>query len=363
MVLSMVITLGIVSYNFNQARNISFQKTVSYQKYTTNRNISHSSINLALRALDRKDSTHFSDSTALSMSFMGGSAKVYLSYPNASTHDTMELRSFSSYGGGSYESKLRLFRKPDPFPTPNGALGIRATPVVFNSSGHPAIDGRNYDITGTKLVGSGDMPAVAVMKKTDSVNVYNAGATLTGVPTAIKVDSTTVDPLPDLAIYKNAADITFNTPGTYTSQTWGSAAYPWIVYCNAGDDTTFSIKFAGGVVGYGILVVRGNVEFAGNFAFTGIVIIDGFNSQIQYSAASGTPEIIGAVLVAGNAGAAVTLKGTGSTPKIAYSSAAVNNAKYINQITYYSVARWYETDKTIDSLSGGFFGLQRIIFR
>jgi hypothetical protein len=207
-------------------------------------------------------------------------------------------------------------------------------------SGKPEVDGHNYDSSGTNLIGSGDMPGVTTMVQSDSATVAKAGSTIYGVP-PVKVDISTIDPKDFLDEYKLNSDYLYNHDGVYNGVTWGSAKNPAIVYCNAGDDTSFSIKFTGNVVGYGILVVRGNVEFNGNFSFYGLVIIDGFNTTVQFGAA-GTPQIVGGVVVAGNAGASVTLKGTGSKAKVRYSSIALNQARKIGKLRYYSIIEWYE---------------------
>jgi hypothetical protein len=203
------------------------------------------------------------------------------------------------------------------------------------------VDGHNYDSTGTNLIGSGDVTGVATMNKADSTTVKNeGGANINGVP-PVKSDTTTMDPLPYLDEYEANADYLYNNPGVYSSITWGNANNPVIVYCNAGDDTSFSIKFTGNVTGYGILVVRGNVQFNGNFSFYGLVVVDGFNTIVQCGA-SGTPQIVGGLIIAGNAGASVTLKGTGTTGKVKYSSQALMKARNINKLRYYSIVEWYE---------------------
>ena len=118
-------------------------------------------------------------------------------------------------------------------------------------------------------------------------------------------------------------------------------ANPAIVYCNAGDDPAFSIKFSGNITGYGILVVRGDIQFNGSLDFYGLVVIDGFNTSVDLGA-SGTPKIVGGVIMAGNAGATVTLKGTAANAKVVYSSEALANARNIGKLRYYSILDWYE---------------------
>jgi hypothetical protein len=221
-----------------------------------------------------------------------------------------------------------------------GRSGIRATPVAFKIAGGAEVDGHNHDSTGTNLIGSGDKPGVTTMVESDSSTVASAGSTIKGVP-PVKVDTSTIDPKGFLNEYKANSDYLYNIDGVYNSVTWGSANSPAITYCNAGDDTSFSIKFTGNVVGYGILVVRGNVQFNGNFSFYGLVIIDGFNTTVQFGAA-GTPQIVGGVIVAGNAGASVTLKGTGANAKVKYSSSALEMARKIGKLRYYSIIEWYE---------------------
>jgi len=235
----------------------------------------------------------------------------------------------------------KLLRTTKPFPSVRSAIGVRATPVNFRVAGGAQVDGHNYDSTGTHLIGSGDVPGVTTMNRTDSTTVAVAGGTnLNGMP-PVKVDTLTIDPLLYLDEYKANADYRYDAAGTFSGATWGSEAAPAIVYCNAGDDTTFSIKFTGNVTGCGILVVRGNAQFNGNFCFYGLVIVDGFNTQVQFGA-SGTPQIVGSVLVAGNSSASVTLKGTGANAKVNYSSQALSRAKNIGKLRYYSILEWYE---------------------
>ncbi len=345
-VLGLALTVGVIGITLNKSKTGTIENVSGFQKYTTSRNIAHTAVNMALRALDRND-TSFINSKKLSVTTMGGSATVTFQYDSAGQlpkiqRDTMVLVCNSKYLDSTKYMSLRLQRTPVPFPTIGAALAIKATPVNFNASGHPDVDGRNYDATGTTLVGSGNKPGVATMTKADSTTVQGSGATLNGSPTAVAVDGSTVDPLPFLNEYKNAADYTYNTPGTIGGNlTWGTAISPAIVYCNAGNDTNFAIKFTGTIVGYGILIVRGNIQFNGNFTFYGLVIVDGFNTSVTFNAL-GTPQITGGVIIAGNAGANVSIKGTGSNSKIRYSSAALQNAQFINKLQAYRVMKWYE---------------------
>jgi hypothetical protein len=179
------------------------------------------------------------------------------------------------------------------------------------------------------------------MIKADSTTVKKAGGTNITGSTPVKVDVSTVNPLSFLNEYKLGADYTYAAGSVSTNVTWGSASAPVITYCNAGDDPTYKITFSGTVTGYGILVIRGNVQFNSNFTFNGLVIIDGFNTQVQLGE-SGTPQIVGGMIMAGDAGASVTFKSTSTTGKILYSSSALKTASSIAKLRYYSIMEWLE---------------------
>lgn len=332
MVMALGLVFGIIGFNMRESTTLLVTAETGYAKYAMARNLARMAVHTTLRAYDRNLSPIPSAG-----SFNGGTYSVI----SKESGDTLWLTTKGVYADSTYSMKVKLLRTTKPFPGVNAAIGIRATPVGFSLAGKAQVDGRNYDSTGTKLIGGGDMGGVATMNSSDSTAVKNeGGANILGNP-PVKVDTSTIDPLPFLNEYKSNADYVYNKGGVYNSVTWGSWASPAIVYCNAGDDTTFNIKFTGDVVGYGILVVRGNVQFNGNFSFYGLVVVDGFNTVVQMGAA-GTPQVVGGVIIAGNAGASVTLKGTGTTGKVKYSSEALMKAKNIGKLRYYSILEWYE---------------------
>ncbi|HEY6953008.1 MAG TPA: hypothetical protein VI758_11405 [Bacteroidota bacterium] len=332
LVIGLGIAFGIISNSIRSSLESLTLSQVSYNKYSIARNLARTAIHATLRAYDRGLNPIPSSGI-----FNGGSYTVNL----ITNVDTLWMTTVGTYEDSSYRMNVQLLRSTKPFPTTNAAIGIRAAPVNFKISGGASVDGHNWDSTGTSLIGSGDLPGVTTMNKIDSITVAtNGGTNINGVP-PVKVDTSTVDPLAFLTEYQNNADYVYNTPGTYSGATWGSAGAPAIVYCNAGADTSFAIKFTGSVVGYGILVVQGNVQFNGNFSFYGLVVVSGFNTQVQFGAA-GTPQIVGGLIVAGNAGASVTLKGTGNAAKVKYSSEALSNARNIGKLRYYKIISWYE---------------------
>ncbi|RPI04702.1 MAG: hypothetical protein EHM64_09095 [Ignavibacteriae bacterium] len=342
LVSGLALMFGVFTISMNKSFESLSSSEVGYYNYSYARNIARTAIHRTLREYDKATPTIPTTGT-----FDGGAYTIGISVSGA-TGDTMLITSVGTYPDNSseelkshYTMHVKLLRTTKPFPSSKSAIGIRAVPVTYNISGSPQVDGRNYDATGTTLVGSGDLPGVTTMNPVDSAQVANAGgANIIGSP-AVKVDTSVVDPKDFIDEYKANADYKYPSSGTFSGATWGSPTSPVITYCNAGDNPDFSIKFTGGVVGYGILVVRGDVQFNGNLEFYGLVIVDGFNTTVTFGA-SGTPKIVGGVIVAGNAGAKVTLKGTGSNAKIRYSSEALARARNIGKLRYYSIMDWYE---------------------
>lgn len=336
LVLGLGAAMGFIGFQMYRSGEIAADTQYAYLKYTNARNLARTAVHVALRTYDRSQTP----STGVYTDFGGGKFRLD-SLRMSSDGDTLWLVSKGAYVESTYTVRVTLFRTTKPFPTVGAAIGIRAKPVGFTMNGHPEVNGNNYKLDGTTLAGSGNLPGVTTMTATDSATVASTGGTdVKGVP-PVKVDTTTVDPLAFLEIYKENADFRYDVKGTYSGTTWGDTAHPAIVYCNAGDDTSFSIKFTGKVEGCGVLVVRGNVQFNGNLDFKGLVIVDGFNTVVDFGAA-GTPAIVGGIIVAGNAGASVTLKGTGANAKARYSSEALAKARNIGKLRYYTILDWYE---------------------
>lgn len=338
LVLGLGMAMAYVGMQIFRSQETATATQYAYMKYMNARNLSRSAVHAALRVFDRAQTP----ATGVATQFNTGSFQLDSLWTSAN-QDTLKMVTRGTYAESTYVMRVRLYRTTRPFPTVGAAIGIRAEPVSFNLSGHASVDGRAYDTTGTVLLTDTTLykPGVSTMVSSDSSSVASSGGSnISGLP-PVKVDTNVVDPNKFIDIYKNNADFTYNVSGTYSGMTWGSASNPVIVYCNAGDDTSFAIKFTGGVIGYGILIVRGNVQFNGNLNFYGLVVVDGFNTTVSFGA-SGTPGIVGGLIVAGNAGASVTLKGTGSNGKVVYSPGALARAKNIGKLRYYTILDWYE---------------------
>jgi hypothetical protein len=263
---------------------------------------------------------------------MGGSALVELSYPFTGVLDTIDVAAAAQFMDTTHIMKVRLHRRPVPFPIIGQAVGLRVPSVNFQMVGTPFIDGRNHDLAGNLLAPSAnDKPGVGVIEAPDTAEVIPYGAKIEGTQDVVH-DTLIANPGDYVDEYINAADSVF-TSGVYGSNmTWGSEDTPVIVFCDG------NVKFDGNIDGWGLLVVRGNLTLAGTFSFRGLVVVHD-NVEIDVTFSTGTPDVLGAVIMSGGTNGKFVMRGNSS---VAYSKAALDMAMYINKLQVYRVISWYE---------------------
>lgn len=330
-VIGLSLTVGIVGYSLNNSKTGTIENVAGFDKYTMTRNIAHTAVNMALRALDRNDSI-FIISKELEAEIMGGKASVKMSYPFYPSIDTVDLTAWSEYMDTTRMMRLRLHRRPVPFPVVNEAVGLRVKNVNFSMAGSANIDGHDHSMMGALLPPSAmDKPGVGFVTPSDTAQAGPYASRIDGSTDAV-ADTGIADPSLYADEYMAAADMKFIT-GVYGSDmTWGSALTPWIVFCD-GD-----VKFDGTIEGWGILLVRGSLTLTGTFKFHGLVIAyDNAVIDVQFS--TGTPDVIGGLIMAGPVAGKFQMLGNSS---VVYSSEALKMAMYINKLQVYRVMRWYE---------------------
>lgn len=330
-VIGLSLTVGIVGYSLNNSKTGTIENVAGFDKYTMSRNIAHTAVNMALRALDRNDSL-FIATKSLSASVMGGTATVVLSYPSLPALDTVDLTTTATFMDTTRSMKLRLHRRPIPFPVVKQAVGLRVPNAVFSMSGTPKIDGNNHSMAGVKLPSSAlDKPGVGFLTAADTLDAVPYASKIDGTSDAV-FDTTIEDPGPYAPEYISAADRVFSS-GTYGSNmTWGSPAAPQIVFAD-GD-----VKFNGNIDGWGILLVRGTLTLAGTFKFRGLVIAYQ-EAKIDVQFSTGTPDVIGGLIMSAASGGKFEMKGNSA---VVYSKEALDMAQFINKLQVYRVIRWYE---------------------
>lgn len=337
LVMGLGMAMGYIGFQIYRSGQMASDTQYAYLKYVNARNLARTAVHAALRTYDRNQTP----STEVETSYADGSFRLD-SLVTSPSGDTLRIVAVGSYAESTYTMRLTLQRDTKPFPGVNGAIGIRASPLDLSTNGKASVDGRNYNDDGSALVGSGDKTGVATWTPSDSAAAASAlGPNASGTP-PVRHDTTTANPMDYINEYISSADYTYG-PGTYSGITWGSANDPKIIVCDAGNDTTnYKVKFTGNVSGWGILAVRGNLELGGNFDFRGLVVVFGTNNIINFESA-GTPQIVGGLIVASNAGASLRLQGTGAVGgKIKYSSAALDKAKNIGRLRYYAILDWFE---------------------
>ena len=328
MILGLSFAVGIFTYIITQRSVEATENYSSYYAYTNARNIAHSAVNIALREIELHRTSPYEGTFGL------GRWRV----DTTSVGDTVNMVARSWFMDASYVMYLTLRRYAKPFPNIESAVALNVDNVDFEVSGKGQIDGHDHDMNGN-VIGSG-LPGVTVPSAVESTTVVNEAtppASIVGMPVNVRSSDTMPDPSQYVDEYILNADYTYS-PGTYSSLTWGSATDPKIVYCNG---TPSKVKFTGNVKGWGVLVVRGKIWIGGNFVFRGLVIVYG-DSEVEKDTLAtvvGTPDIIGALVMAGASGSRFHMKGS---PKLAYSSEALEMARDMAKLRAYKVLRWWE---------------------
>jgi len=328
MILGLSFAVGIYTYIITQRSVEATDNYSAYYAYTNARNIAHSAVNIALREIELHNDSPYEGTFGL------GKFRV----DTSNVGDSVSMESRSWYMDTSYVMYLLLQKYAKPFPEVESAVALNVEDVDFEVNGSGEIDGRDHDMDGN-FIGPG-LPGVTVPSASESTTVVNEAtppAQIIGTPVKVRSSDNMPDPSQYVDEYILNADYSYN-PGTYSSITWGSADDPVVVYCNG---TPSQVKFTGNVQGWGVLVVRGKIWIGGNFVFRGLVIVYGDSEVARDTLATGagTPDILGAVVMAGAPGSKFEMKGN---PKFAYSSDALGNARDMVKLRAYKVIRWWE---------------------
>ncbi|MFH0990883.1 MAG: hypothetical protein V1799_12790 [bacterium] len=336
LVMGLGMALAMIGFNINKTGSQAVEVQMGYMKYANARNLANTAVHAGLRALDRGN--------GMPLTAVSYNSGTYIVTDTSSNVDTLFINTRGTYAESTYTMRLKLFFDTKPFPMPNAAIGIRATPVSFSMTGAGCeVNGNNWTADGSALTGSGNLPGVTTMTAADSSTVYAAGSGRINGTVAVAKDTNTPNPGTYINEYIANADYTFSTGTVSGNQTFGSASNPVIVVCDSPADTNFRIRFSGNVTGYGILAVRGSLQVGGTFEWFGLVVCFGESNTVDFGG-NGTPSIVGGLIVAqpGAGSASLQLKGSGNRGKVKYSSAAIRNARNIGKLKYYRVLSWYE---------------------
>lgn len=274
----------------------------------------------------------------------GGTYRVGI----AGTLPNVRVTSLANFQGVSHTSVADAFLTPITFPNPPGGIYISTNSVVSASEiGDMNVSGLDHDQFGV-VKGSGK-PAVwgvGVDNETDRDNILknlkkpsNIEGLLdtltgnTGYP-SVGVTGLGIDWAKIYQFLANAADQTFINDIPKGTDL-GTMADPKITLINADASLTKTIV-VNGSTGCGIMVVNGDIKFAGNFDYQGIILCYK-NSDITFSS-TGTNQVVGGIIIAGKT---VTFKLSG-TMNVKHSQEVIDNVRSRLKSNGFKILSWYE---------------------
>ena len=300
------------------------------------KNIAHSAMNYYLKQLYLNKSLRgtFPEKNKYAEGSID-TVRITADSATTSVGDTVHVRVVAHYGGESSSMEVALLGASLFIPPVNSGLGFPDANPEIDMNGNPQINGDNHDKNGNPDGSCPDLPGIAVSSGSDSVGIVGDIGSKPGFVKGLGADPSvhvrdTVDPSTYINPIISNADCTL-TSGTYDTAQYGSESSPAVVY-GKGD-----LKFTGGIVGHGILVIDGTLSLAGNFIWYGLVIVTGSNAEI-YNAV-GTSKIRGGVIIGGNS---IKARIRGSAD-IKYSCKVIENIRNnTNSLVTFSMLSWYE---------------------
>jgi len=260
----------------------------------------------------------------------------------------VRVTSTATFQGINHTSVADALLEPINLPNMPGGIYISANSVVdAKEIGDMEVSGLNHDSSGViKGDGKPAVWAVGVDDETQKQNILNnllkpenleglvnpmTGET--GYP-SVGVDNLGIEWAKIYQYLANSADQTFINDIPNGSNL-GSLTSPLITLINADANQNKTIVVNGGE-GAGILVVNGNVKFAGNFNYKGIILCYK-NAEISFESA-GTNEVLGGIIIAGKS---VGFKLTG-TMSVKYSQEVISALKSNLKADGFTILAWYE---------------------
>ncbi len=334
-----IIAFFILRMNAKSDQNLT--TTVNMFEQTQARLIANTGVEIYLEKL-YADHTLI-NTTSSNQNLFNGTYKVTL----AGTLPNVRVTSNATFQGVTHTSVADARLAPISFPDlPSGMYITTDAVVKAKLTGDMEIDGSDHDVNGV-VKGTG-MPAVygiGVDTEGDKTSVLSNLSKPEKVTGLIKSTGTIGWPSVEVTnigidwskIYQylaNSADQTFinDIP---SGANLGTIANPVITLVNADASSTKSITI-NKTDGAGILIVNGDVKFAGNFTYKGIILCYK-NTDLAFES-TGTNQIIGGIIVAGKL---VEIK-TAGTMNVKYSHDAIESVKTNLKSNGFKILSWYE---------------------
>jgi len=217
--------------------------------------------------------TGTTDTTISDSNWLGGSFTGSMSLQGTDdTIDTVTVEVTGEFPDQSYYTATAQFQSQCPstslpFPTITASLGFYSPTAALTMKAWGEINGNDKNMDGS----AGDSTALPGVSTSGTLSISMKGqSTIIGAPPSpnpATVSGTWQD-LQSLAdAYAPNADYTVPAGSTIPGANYGSIDNPVIVHC-LGD-----VQYTSWTVGYGILIVRGNLRCTSHFKWYGLILI------------------------------------------------------------------------------------------
>jgi hypothetical protein len=344
---SLIIVLGmmllvsflVLKLNGNSKENLS--TTVDMFNQTQSRLIANTGVEVYLEKLYADHS--LMNQTFANQSVFGGTYDVTI----AGVLPNVRVTSKSTFQGVKHTSVADAYLTPITFPNPPGGIYISTNSVVnANEIGDMNVNGLDHLADGTLNPTGKPVWGVGVddaaqrqnildnLKKPEHIEgVLDTVTGATGHP-SVGVTGLGVDWGKMYQFLANAADQTF-IQDIPMGTNLGTLSNPKITLINADAATNKTIMINKGV-GAGILVVNGDIKFAGNFDYKGIILCYK-NSDLSFES-TGTNLVNGGIIIAGKN---ISFKLTG-TMNVNHSQEAIDKVRANLKSNGFKILSWYE---------------------
>jgi hypothetical protein len=337
---SVIVAFLILRLNANSKENLS--TTVNMYDQTQSRLIANTGVEVWLEKL-YADPTLMNTTTG-DQSLFNGSYFVNIS----GTLPNVRITSTANFQGVQHVSVADAILEPINFPTLPAGMYISSKSVVSAAEvGDMNVNGLDHDALGNvKGTGKPAVWGVGVDNDTEQANIlaglkkpgniYGLTDTTTGATGSPSVGVTNegIDWEKIYQFLSNAADQTF-IQDIPNGTNLGTLLAPKITLINADASQNKTIMVNGGT-GAGILVVNGDIKFAGNFSYQGIILCYK-NSDLSFQSV-GTNQLIGGIIIAGKS---VSFKLAG-TMNVMYSRDVINAVRLGLKSNGFKILSWYE---------------------
>ena len=337
---SVIVAFFILKLNANSKENLS--ATVNMFEQTQTRLIANAGVEIYLEKLYADPS--LINTTSSSQSLFNGSYVVNLS----GTLPNVRVTSTATFQTVTHISVADAVLEPVKFPNLPGGMYF-ATSAIDGAKaiGNMNVNGENHDANGVELndgtgvlgisVDTNEQLAIIneeIKKDPSKVKGLLPDGTFGDGSAGLSDPNTREDWAKIYQWLSNAADVTY-LDGEKIPSTLGNLSAPQITLIN-NTDPTKEIQINANTTGAGILVVNGNVRFAGGFNYKGIVLC---YKETAFNVTSvGTNQVIGGIIIAGKS---VDYTG-GGTMNVKFSSEVLNQIQMNLKSNGFTILAWYE---------------------